>query len=271
MSDQPPAKRGSHRVPVLTGLGVAVLGVAVAALGPAGQALASSNVTPASPAPQPAPVAPAARAAPAAPPPATPFGPIPGTPIPTPSSSPAPTVPLPAIGTPYGSTILTTTVGPAIALIDNTASFTLDGNIGDQPVATRAVSLTVLTNNSGGYSVSVTPVTPVTAGLWSIGDKPTDTLVALPDPTTNHDTIPVGDISVEETPNVPLNGGASGNSAFQQLTPQGVQVYNQTVASVAGGDGLTNDYEYSSPIPAVAPDTYWVQLDYVATATGFGT
>ncbi len=250
-------------MPVLTGLGVAVLGVV--ALGPAGQALASSNVTPAIPAPQPAPVAPAARAAPAAPPPATPFGPIPGTPVPTPSSSPAPTVPPPAVGTATGSTILTTTVGPAIALIDNTASFTLDGNIGDQPVATAAVSLTVLTNNSDGYSVSVTPAAPKSALTT------TPTAVGYLTGTKGGGTsneIPVGDIGVEETPNVPPppNGGASGNSAFEQLVQGPVQVYSQSVASAPGGDALTNDYEYMTPIPAVVPDTYTVQLDYVATA-----
>ncbi|HUK67816.1 MAG TPA: hypothetical protein VLW50_03515 [Streptosporangiaceae bacterium] len=228
MSDQSREMRGSHRRPVLTGLGVAVVGVAVVALSPAGQALASPNAAPAAPAPSPAPVAPATT---------------------SPSLTDDP---------PSGSTDLTTTVGPAISLVDNTPSFSLDGNIGDTPVADAAVSLTVTTNNSNGYNVTVTPVT--VGGALPTGA--TGNLVS--ETKGNNDTISVGDISVEETPGVGV--GASGSPGFQALTPAGLQVYTQSVASAAGGDTLSNDYEYNTGIPNVANGTYTVQLDYLATA-----
>ena len=43
-------------------------------------------------------------------------------------------------------------------------------------------------------------------------------------------------------------------------------VYTQATPSAATpGDALSNDYEFSTPIPNVIPDTYSVTLNYIAT------
>ncbi|HUK67808.1 MAG TPA: hypothetical protein VLW50_03475 [Streptosporangiaceae bacterium] len=185
----------------------------------------------------------------------------PAAPTPVPTSVSASPASAPA-GTPTGSTILSTSVSPAIALVDNTASFALDGNVGDQPVFTSAVGLTVLTNLAG-YSVTVTPVT--VGG--SLPADATGSLVSSTAPTTNTDTIPVSDISVEETTGTPTpSSGTVISPTYTPLSSTGVQVYSQTGPSANTGDALSNDYEYSTPIPAVTRDTYTVQLDYVAAA-----
>ena len=165
---------------------------------------------------------------------------------------------------------MNSTVGEAIALVDNTDVFTLSGTIGSRPVATAAVDLTVLTNSLSGYQVSVAPVTPTSATAPTVPAAApltfaTDLISLTADP-VNLATIPVGDISVQETPLTPAdNGSTQAPATYTPLSGTGpVTVYSQNGPSASAGDTLTNDYQYSTPIPAVAPDTYTVQLDYVA-------
>ncbi len=58
--------------------------------------------------------------------------------------------------------------------------------------------------------------------------------------------------------------GTATSPTYAASTNGASTVYSQSGPSASAGDTLTNDYEYSTPIPAVAPDTYTVQLDYIA-------
>lgn len=139
-----------------------------------------------------------------------------------------------------GNTTANVDVGAAIALTALTGSFTLDGVPGDSPAQDGAVTMDVFTNNASGYNVTVEAEAATLAGTG-----------------TNTDTIPVADLSVEETTTgafLPLSSAAP------------VPVYSQDTRSVtAPGDPLSNDYEFNTPIPDVFNDTYSVTLDYVAS------
>jgi hypothetical protein len=139
-----------------------------------------------------------------------------------------------------GTTTANVVVGGAILLSNLTPSFTLTGVPGDTPVDDGAVTMNVFTNNASGYNVTV-----LAASGGLVGTSP------------NTDTIPVGDISVEET----------GAGAFQALSNDTADVvYTQDTRSAAApGDLLSNDYEFNTPIPDVITDTYSATLDYVAT------
>jgi hypothetical protein len=139
-----------------------------------------------------------------------------------------------------GTTIANVNVGGAILLSNLTNSFTLTGVPGDLPSDPAAVTMNVFTNNDSGYNVTV-----LAAAVNLVGTSP------------NTDTIPVSDISVEE----------SGAGAFQPLSSTVAdQVYSQTTRSVAApGDLLSNAYEFNTGIPDVLNDTYSVTLDYVAS------
>jgi hypothetical protein len=144
------------------------------------------------------------------------------------------------IATSPGTTTANVAVGGAILLSNLTPSFTLTGVPGDTPVDDGAVTMNVFTNNASGYNVTV---------LAASGD--------LAGTSPNTDTIPVGDISVEET----------GSGAYQALSNDVADVvYTQDTRSAAApGDLLSNDYEFNTPIPDVITDGYSVVLDYVAT------
>jgi large repetitive protein len=139
-----------------------------------------------------------------------------------------------------GTTTANVVVGGAILLSDLTPSFTLSGVPGDTPENDGAVTMRVFTNNASGYNVTVQA-----ASANLVGTSP------------NTDTIPVGDISVEET----------GSGAYQALSSTAADVvYTQDTRSAAApGDLLSNDYEFNTPIPDVITDTYSVTLDYIAT------
>ena len=144
------------------------------------------------------------------------------------------------IATSPGTTTANVVVGGAILLSNLTSSFELDGVPGDTPEDVGAVTMNVFTNNASGYNVTVLAESSDLAGT-----------------SPNTDTIPVGDISVEET----------GAGAYQPLSSDVADiVYNQDTRSAPlPGDLLSNDYEFSTPIPDVINDTYSVTLDYVAT------
>ena len=139
-----------------------------------------------------------------------------------------------------GTTTANVVVGGAILLSNLTPSFILSGVPGDTPVNDGAVTMNVFTNNASGYNVTVQAESADLAGT-----------------SPNTDTIPVADISVEET----------GAGAFQPLSSDVADVvYTQDTRSAAApGDLLSNDYEFNTPIPDVITDTYSVTLDYVAT------
>jgi len=146
-----------------------------------------------------------------------------------------------AAATPVQGSAANVTIGSAIVLSALTGSFTLAGSPGDSPVGIGVVTMDVFANNATGYTVTVQPATATMTGAI-VG---------------NGDTIPVGDLSVEETgagAYVPLSGTAA-TTVYTQATP----------SAATPGDALSNDYEFSTPIPNVIPDTYSVTLNYIAT------
>ena len=100
------------------------------------------------------------------------------------------------------------------------------------------VTMTVETNNIGGYIVAV--------------QSQTDTLRPLA--VGNLDSIPIANLHVRQT----------GGSTFLPLSSAtSVTVHSQPGRSAAGGDFISNDYLVD--VPFVATDTYSATLDYVAT------
>ncbi|WP_261568032.1 hypothetical protein [Frankia gtarii] len=108
---------------------------------------------------------------------------------------------------------------------------------GSSVVANGAVTMTVTTNSSNGYTVAVQATSP-TLTAQTAG---------------NDDSIPVSSLLVRE----------SGTSAFQPLSDAAaVPVYSQGQPSAPGGDAVSNDY--SIDIPFVASDRYSTTFDYIA-------
>ncbi|CUU59676.1 hypothetical protein Ga0074812_13056 [Parafrankia irregularis] len=139
---------------------------------------------------------------------------------------------------PPQSTTAQVVVGSAITLTGLPASFALSGNPGDTVATTTPVTMTVLTNNFEGYTVSVSP----------------QTATLNPPAPTNTDTIPISSLQVRPT----------GSGAFTPLafgTP--VVVESHASPSAELGDSVSHDYQIT--IPFVRPDTYSAVLDYVAT------
>jgi len=126
-----------------------------------------------------------------------------------------------------------------ITLTDPTSSFTLTGLPNSTVGSDGKVTMTVTTNSTGGYLVTVQAATGSLTG-------------ATPGNTT---TIPVGLLGVRETgtqPFLPL-------SADTPLT-----VHQQDTPSGPGGDAVSNDYRIQ--IPSVPSDTYSTTLDYIVSA-----
>jgi hypothetical protein len=137
-----------------------------------------------------------------------------------------------------GSTTANVAVQEGIALTGLTPSFTLTGPPGTTVTGSSAVSYNVETNDPAGYTVTVQA-----AGS-----------ALLPETTGNTDTIPIGDLLVNDH-------GAGSPLALSAATP--VTVHTQTTRSVNGGDNLSSDYQIT--IPVVKADTYTATLNYVAS------
>lgn len=130
----------------------------------------------------------------------------------------------------------------AIALLGLTPSFTLVGLPGSTVTGGGDVTMTVVTNNLGGYVVTV---------------QSADAALA-PTAPTNTDSIPISALGVREST-------AGDTNAFTSLSNTGaVTVHSQAVRSAQTGDAISNDYEVD--IPFVVEDTYTATLNYVATA-----
>lgn len=132
-------------------------------------------------------------------------------------------------------------VNTAIALTGLTPSFQLTGLPGATVTGAGVVDFNVLTNNFGGYAVTV--------------QAAADRLAA--DTAGNLDFIPIGALSVRET----------GTTPFTPLSATApVTVHSQTTRSAVtgAGDALENDYQVV--IPIVNEDNYDVTINYIATA-----
>jgi uncharacterized repeat protein (TIGR01451 family) len=138
-----------------------------------------------------------------------------------------------------GCATSTSIAARSISLSGLTQSFTLTGLPDATITADGAVTMTVTTNSTGGYLVSVQAESP--------------TLVATAP--ENTDSIPIEALRVRE----------SGTSLFRPMsasTP--LIVHSQTRPSAPGGDAVSNDFQIG--IPFVSTDTYSTTLDYIATA-----
>lgn len=130
-------------------------------------------------------------------------------------------------------------VTSAISLNGLTPSFRLNGLPGATVAEVGAVAYSVVTNNVGGYTVTVQADAPA---LEPAGDSA--------------DSIPVGDLAVR----------AGGNGAYTPLSDtSAVLLRDKDARSAAGGDAYADDYQVA--IPFVADDVYSVTLNYVATAS----
>jgi uncharacterized repeat protein (TIGR01451 family) len=126
-----------------------------------------------------------------------------------------------------------------ITLTGLTPSFTLTGLPHTTVDSDGAVTMTVITNSSGGYQVAVKGTAPSL-----VGAEPGNTA-----------TIPLGNLGVRE----------SGAALFQPVSPdEWTIVHGQDTASAAAGDAVSNDYQID--IPFVPPDSYSTTLEYVASA-----
>jgi hypothetical protein len=132
-------------------------------------------------------------------------------------------------------------VNSSIALNGLTPEFTLNGLPGALVIGAQDVSFNVVTNNIGGYMVTVQAAAP--------------TLV--PTAVGNPDSIPIGLLRVRES--------VSGNTGSWTSMSSGstVTVHNQGTRSDPAGDMVRNDYQIQ--IPFVAEDTYHATLNYIAT------
>ncbi|MEU5692378.1 fibronectin type III domain-containing protein [Actinosynnema sp. NPDC020468] len=126
-----------------------------------------------------------------------------------------------------------------IALTGLAQSFTLSGLPNSAVSADGIVTMTVTTNSTTGYVVTVRATGPalnaVTPG--------------------NGASIPVERLAVRE----------SGTTAFQPLSVTDPRlVHRQNAPSSPGGDAVSNDYRVD--IPLVPSDTYTTTLEYIASA-----
>ncbi len=127
----------------------------------------------------------------------------------------------------------------SITLTGLTSSFTLTGLPDSTVSSDGTVTMTVTTNSSGGYVVTVQATTTSLTG-------------AAPG---NPTTIPIGQLGVRE----------SGTEQFRALSADSsLTVHEQNVPSAPDGDAVSNDYQIQ--IPFVSSDTYSTTLEYVASA-----
>jgi hypothetical protein len=136
------------------------------------------------------------------------------------------------------STTVSVRVTGAITLADLTPSFELTGAPGTEQTTAEPVSMTVITNNFAGYTVTVQPAA---ANL-------------MPLITDNTDVIPFSSIGVL---------GPNQEGTYAQLATLATVVATKTSPSAVNGDTVTNTFRLT--VPSVRPDTYSGSLTYVVT------
>jgi uncharacterized repeat protein (TIGR01451 family) len=133
----------------------------------------------------------------------------------------------------------TTVAARTITLTGITPSFTLTGLPNSKVGSDGTVTMTITTNSTGGYQLSVQAEAAVLTGA-ELG---------------NTATIPITALSVRE----------SGTSQFHPMSAEApLVVHQQSAPSAPGGDAVSTDYQVQ--IPFVASDTYTATLDYIVSA-----
>jgi uncharacterized repeat protein (TIGR01451 family) len=125
-----------------------------------------------------------------------------------------------------------------ISITGLTDDITLTGLPNTTVTSNGAVTMTVTTNSTGGYVVSVRSSTESLTGS---------------DP-ENTDVIPVGNLKVRGT----------GDTSFVPLSLDPTIVEDRDSATSPAGDAVSNDYRVD--IPFVDGDTYTGTLDYIVSA-----
>ena len=124
-----------------------------------------------------------------------------------------------------------------LTLTGLTSSFTLTGLPNDTVTSDGGVSMTVTTNSTTGYFVTVRSQNPTLVGITP----------------GNPESIPIGLLGVRE----------SGPLPFQPVSTTAQVIHNQSGPSAPGGDAISNDYRME--IPFVPSDTYTTTLEYIAS------
>lgn len=133
---------------------------------------------------------------------------------------------------------ITTVAAASVSVSGVTESFILTGQANTTVGSDGAVTLTVRSNNPGGYVVAIQATEPSLTGA-----DPANTM-----------TIGVDQLRVRE----------SGTSAFQPLSAdESVVVHQQAAESAPLGDAISNDFEVA--IPFVQPDSYSTTLEYIVS------
>jgi uncharacterized repeat protein (TIGR01451 family) len=134
-------------------------------------------------------------------------------------------------------TTSTTIAARTITLTGLTSSFTLTGLPNTTVSLEEAVAMTVTTNSTTGYTVSVLADSPWLSALSPL----------------NNSVIDIARMRVRE----------SGTSSYQQMSADSpVVVHTQSTPSSPQGDAVSNDFQLD--IPFVPSDTYSNTLDYIA-------
>jgi uncharacterized repeat protein (TIGR01451 family) len=138
-----------------------------------------------------------------------------------------------------GCSTVTTVAARSITLAGLTSSFTLVGLPDSTVTADGVVGMTVISNSTGGYFVTVQA-----GSAWLAPLNP-----------QNASAIAIAQLRVRE----------SGSSMFRSLSDQSALiVHQQSGPSSAQGDAVSNDYQIE--IPFVPADTYTVTLNYIVSS-----
>lgn len=135
-------------------------------------------------------------------------------------------------------TTVTTIAARTITLTDVTSAFTLTGLPDTTVSSDGTVTMTVTTNSTGGYLVTVQA-----------------TAASLIGSAGNTETIPIELLGVRETGTIPF-------LPLSANTP--IVVHQQDTATAPGGDAVSNDYQIQ--IPYVPSDNYATTLEYIVSA-----
>ena len=125
-----------------------------------------------------------------------------------------------------------------VALSDLTSTVELAGPADATVTRNGAVTMTIDSNNPGGYSVTV--------------QGEADQLVSADNSITG--TIPLSDLLFRET----------GSTLFQPLTTDPQLLHDRTGATAPDGDAVSSDYQMH--LPYVDPGSYTATLEYLVTA-----
>ena len=148
------------------------------------------------------------------------------------------TCPWPAVAPEPPCATSTPVNNSTVSLSDLTETVELAGPPDTTVTRNGAVTMTIDSNNPGGYAVTV--------------QGAADQLVSADNSITS--TIPLSELLFRET----------GTTLFQALTTDPQLVHDRFTVTAPGGDAVSSDYQMH--LPYADPGTYSVTLEYLVTA-----